>query len=83
MNTSQRVWPDSMARVAAYAATVIISVSRASGSSNRKMSVATGVTASTAPAMRAAPGPNQRRTVVYSTVTAAMPSSACGTSRLQ
>jgi len=53
-----------MARVAAYAARVIISVSSASGSSKRKMSVATGVRAMTAPAMSPADGPNQRRTVV-------------------
>src|SRR5580693_2934419 len=41
---------------------------------------AAGVSASTAPATRPAPGPNHRRTAAYSTATDAMPSSACGTS---
>ena len=58
-------------------------VSAASGLSKRNISVATGVNAATAPAMSAAAGPNQRRTVVYSTPTVATPSRACGTSRLQ
>ncbi len=51
--------------------------------SYRNISVATGVTASAAPAMRPAAGPDQRRTVAYRTPTVATPSSACGTSRLQ
>ena len=53
-----------MARVMAYPASVIVSVSSASGSSNRNISVATGVSAMTAPATSPARGPNQRRTVV-------------------
>ena len=59
-----RVRPDSIARVVAYAASVISSTSIASGLSKRNISVATGVTAMTAPAMIPAAGPNQRRTVV-------------------
>src|ERR1022692_5097557 len=59
------------------------STSSASGLSKRNMSAATGVRAMTAPAMSPADGPNQRRTVVYSTPTVATPSRACGTSRLQ
>ena len=47
---------------------------------NRNISAAAGVSASTAPATRPAPGPNHRRTAAYSTATDAMPSSACGTS---
>ncbi len=66
----------------AYAASVMTSTSSASGLSNRNIRVATGVTASAAPAMIAAAGPNHRRTVAYSTPTAATPSRAWGTSRL-
>jgi hypothetical protein len=51
--------------------------------SKRNISAATGVSASTASARSAAPGPNQRRTVAYSSPTAATPSSACGARRLQ
>ena len=50
---------------------------------NRNISVATGVRARTAPAMRAAPGLNQRRTVTKSSPTVATPSSAWGTRMLQ
>ena len=46
-----------------YAASVAISVMNASGSLKRKMSVATGARAMTVPAMTAAAGPYQRRTV--------------------
>ena len=42
------------------------------------MSVATGVSASTAPAINPAPGPLLRLTVKYSTATAATPIKACG-----
>ena len=59
------------------------STSSASGLSKRNMSVATGVRATMAPAMSPASGPNQRRTVVYSTPTVATPFRACGISRLQ
>jgi hypothetical protein len=62
---------------------VIISVSSASWSSNLNISAATGVSAMTALATSPARGPNQRRTVVYSTPTVATPARACGTSRLQ
>ena len=46
----------------------------------RKISAATGVSASTSPASRPAPGPNQRLTAAYRTATEATPSRACGTS---
>ena len=82
-SATQRVRPDSMARVRAYAASVMTSVSSASGLSKRNIRTATGVRARMAPAMIAAGAPNHRRTVAYSTPTAATPSRACGTSRLQ
>jgi hypothetical protein len=47
---------------------------------NRNISAATGVSASTSPAMSPAAGPNQRLTAAYSSSTEATPSSACGTS---
>ena len=43
------------------------------------MRTATGVSAATAPATSAAPGPNQRLTVAWSRATIATPSSAWGT----
>src|SRR5579875_3237821 len=55
-------------------------VINASGLLNRNISTATGVSASSAPASRAAVAPNQRRTVAYSSHTAATPMSASGTS---
>ena len=82
MSRIQRVRPDSMARVMVYPASVMTRTSSASGLSKRNISAATGVSASTAPAISAAAAPNQRRTAAYSTPTAATPSSACGTSRL-
>ncbi len=53
----------SSARVMQYAPNVSTSTSIASGLLNRNISVATGVSASTAPASRPAPAPNQRFTV--------------------
>ena len=47
---------------------------------NRNISAATGVSASTAPAIRPAAGPLVRRTVAYSSATAATPISASGSS---
>ncbi len=41
--------------------------------------MATGVLARAAPATRAAPAENRRRTIRYRTATAATPISACGT----
>ena len=61
-STSQRVRPASTARMVAYAAPVSSRVSRASGLLKRNISVATGVTAMTAPASSPAAGENQRRT---------------------
>src|SRR5580692_7054355 len=55
----------------------------ASGLLNRNINVATGVRASTAPANRAAPGLNHRRTVTNNTPTVATPSRAWGTRMLQ
>ena len=46
------------------------------------MSAAAGVSANVAPARRAAAGENHRRTVAYSSPTAATPSSAWGTRML-
>ena len=57
-------------------------MSSASGLSNRNISTAAGVSASTVPASSPATGPAQRRTAAYSRPTAATPISACGTSRL-
>ena len=47
---------------------------------NRNISAATGVSASTSPAISPAAGPNQRLTAAYSSSTEPTPSSACGTS---
>jgi len=73
----------SIARVTQYAAATSNSTRKASGLSNRKISTAAGVSARTAPASRPAAEPATRRTVAASSATAATPSSACGTSRLQ
>src|SRR5690349_3282713 len=69
-----------MARTVQYAATTSSRTSSASGLLYRNITVATGVSASTAPAIRPAPGPLLRLTVKYSTATAATPISACGSS---
>jgi hypothetical protein len=74
-----RVLAVSTARTVPYAAATSRSTSRASGLLNRNIRVATGVTASTAPAISPATGPYQRRTAAYRTPTEATPSSACGT----
>src|SRR5580698_2318109 len=79
-STSHRVRPSSTARTSAYAATSISSTSSESGLLYRNISTATGVSASTRPATRPAPTPNQRRTAAYSTHTDSTPSMACGTS---
>ncbi len=55
--TSQPVRPLSTARSVAYAPTVSSRTSSASGLSYRKISAATGVVATTAPAMSPAAGP--------------------------
>ncbi len=80
--TIQRVLAFSTARTVAYAPRTSSRTSSESGLLNRNISTATGVNAKTAPASNAAPGENQRRTVAYSTPTAATPSRACGTSML-
>ncbi len=74
---------DSWARTIAYVAPVSSSTSRASGLSKRNISAATGVSASTAPASRAAGAEKWRRTVAWTRPTVATPIRACGTSRLQ
>ena len=48
----------------------------------RNISAATGVRATTAPAISPAPAVNQRRTLAYTTPTVATPMSACGTRML-
>ncbi|MCF0096201.1 hypothetical protein B0E54_05066 [Micromonospora sp. MH99] len=78
-----RVLAVSTARTVAYAPPTSSSTSSASGLLKRNMSVATGVTARTAPAIRPATGPYQRLTLAYSTPTEATPQSACGTSIAQ
>ena len=59
--------------------TVISSASSASGLLKRNISAATGVSASTAPAIRPAAGLNRRRTAAYSTATVPTPISTSGT----
>ncbi len=77
-STSHRVRPSSTARSVAYAPTDSSSTSSASGLSKRNMSAATGVVATTAPAIRPAAGPAYRRTAAYTTPTVATPISASG-----
>ena len=79
-NAIQRVLAVSVARTMQYAAATSSSTSNASGLLNRNISAATGVSASTAPAIRPAAGPLVRRTVAYSSATAPTPISACGSS---
>jgi hypothetical protein len=62
--SSHLVRPVSIAREVAHAPAIISSTSSASGLLKRNISTATGVSASTAPAIRPAAGPNQRFTVV-------------------
>ena len=69
--------------MSAYAAATSSNTSSASGLLKRNMSAATGVIARIRPERRAARCPNQRLTVAYSSATAAMPSSACGSSMLK
>ncbi len=59
--------------------TDISSASSASGLLNRNISAATGVSASTAPAISPAAGLNRRRTAAYTTATVATPISTSGT----
>ncbi|RAO50565.1 hypothetical protein PSN01_04503 [Micromonospora saelicesensis] len=82
-STIHRVLAVSSARTVAYAPATSSRTSSASGLLNRNISVATGVTARTAPAIRPAAGPYQRFTVAWSTPTEATPQSACGTSIAQ
>ena len=79
-NAIQRVLAVSIARIMQYAAATSRRTSSASGLLNRNISAATGVSASTAPAIRPAAGPLVRRTVAYNSATAATPISACGSS---
>src|ERR1700758_1618760 len=79
-STSHRVLSRSIARCTAYPAAVISSTSSASGLLNRNMSAAAGVSASTAPAISPASGPNQRRTAANSRRTDSTPSTAWGAS---
>ncbi len=79
-NAIQRVLAVSVARTMQYAAATSRRTSNASGLLNRNISAATGVRASTAPAIRPAAGPLVRRTVAYSSATAATPISASGSS---
>ncbi len=76
----QRVLAVSVARTTQYAAATSSSTSNASGLLKRNINAATGVSASAAPAIRPAAGPLVRRTVAYSSATAATPISASGSS---
>ncbi len=74
---------DSSARTVAATDPMSSSTSSASGLSNRNISVATGVSASTAPAISPATAePEVRRTVACSSPTEATPMRACGTRML-
>src|SRR5262249_18283061 len=75
-----RVLSRSIARCTQYPAAVISSTRSASGLLNRKMSADAGVSASTAPAISPASGPNQRRTAANSSSTDSTPSTASGAS---
>jgi hypothetical protein len=85
-STNHRVRPSSTARSVAYAPMLSSRTSSASGLSKRNISAATGVVATTAPAMSPAAGPagpagpTARRTAAYTTPTVATPMSASGSS---
>ncbi len=78
--SSHRVDAESIARVTQYAAVTMSSVIKASGLLKRNIKTATGVTASSAPAIRPAQAPNHRLTAAYSSHTDSTPSRACGAS---
>jgi hypothetical protein len=73
-----RIDPACTARSVAHTARAMSRVRSASGLLKRNMRTATGVTAITAPASRAAPWPNARRTVACRTATVPTPMSTCG-----
>ena len=75
-----RVRPDSTARTVNQAEATSSSTSSASGLSTRAIATVTGVIASAAAASTPAAGENTRRTVAYSSATAAIVHSACGSS---
>ncbi len=68
-----RIEPASVARSVAHTARAMSRVSRASGLLKRNISTATGVRAMTSPPSRAAPWPNRRRTVAWTTATVPTP----------
>ena len=79
---SQRSRPDSSARWHAQAARTSSSTSSVSGLLSRLIATVIGVSARTRAATSPATGPNARRTVAYSTPTAATPMMTSGSSRL-
>src|SRR5690242_16327165 len=76
--TSHRVRPSVTARISAQTAATISKTRSASGLLYRNISVATGVTARSAPAINPAPGPKWRLTITYSSATETTPSSTWG-----
>src|SRR3954469_2339374 len=74
------VRPVSIARTTSQAEATISRTSSASGMSTRAIATVIGEIASAAAAASPATGPNTRRTVAYSSATAAIVSSACGSS---
>src|SRR2546429_5307062 len=82
-SSSHLVLPVSRERNSAQAAATTRKVSRASGLLYRNISTATGVSAVTSAAIRAAAGPAARLTMTKISATVATPSRACGSSRLQ
>src|SRR3954469_17440501 len=76
------VRPVSIARTTSQAEATISTTSSASGMSTRAIATVIGEIASAAAAASPATGPNTRRTVAYSSATAAIVSSACGSSML-
>lgn len=72
-NTIHRVCPSCSARSSAHTAAMSRNTSSASGLLKRNINVATGVSASTAPAIKPAGGPKCFRTIRYSSATEATP----------
>ena len=83
VEAKRRAGSDWIARIVKYAPRVRHRVSIASGLLNRNIITATGVRAIRVPAISPAILPLVRLTARYSTHTAAMPMSACGSSTVR
>ena len=79
-HTSHLVRPSASPRTRNHSAAVAHSTSRASGLLWREIATVIGVSASARPPAKPAARPNGRRTRSYTSATAPMPISACGTS---